>query len=66
MANEVNEKNAVALAQAIRSLQDENAALNKRVEGLYASMSTMSGTVQQLRQQVAVLSATRGTGPTSG
>ncbi len=63
--NSVNERNASALAQAIKDDRVKFDTLRERVQHLEAQVAMQVEAVTTLQQWLAVLLASRGTGPTS-
>lgn len=63
--NSVNERNASALAQAIKDDRVKLDTLRERVQHLEAQVAMQVEAVTMLQQRLAVMLASRGTGPTS-
>lgn len=61
----VNERNAVALADAIRADREKHDALRIRLEHLERQVAMYVNDVANLRQQIVLLQAARGRGPTA-
>lgn len=61
----VSERNAVALADAIRKDREKFDALRERLEHLERQVAMYASGVDLLRQQLVVLQAARGRGPTT-